>query len=66
MKSALFCLLGVVLGAGGTVAIVMTLVIPKFNKAIDQDNRTMAQQSNSIQEANSYVREIQAQLRQCH
>lgn len=66
MKSALFCLLGVVLGAGATIAIVLTLVIPKFNKALDADNRTMAQQSNSILQANSYVREIQAQLRQCH
>lgn len=66
MKSALFCLLGVVLGAGVTVAIVMTLVIPKFNKAIDEDNRTMTAQSNSIHEANDYVREVQAQLRKCH
>jgi hypothetical protein len=66
MKSALFCLLGVALGAGATVLIVMTLVIPKFNKSIDEDNRVMTQQSNSIHEANDYVRELQVRLRQCH
>lgn len=61
-KYALCSLLGLAIGVAGTVLIVATAVIPKFNKALDEDQKTIAAKDQIIASQLSVIESLQGQL----
>jgi hypothetical protein len=65
-KCALFCLLGLGVGIGGTVAVVVSVVTPKFNKALDDDQITMTRQREALDSSNQALIHIESQVSSCN